>query len=56
MEIILSSLKSFRKRENVTLKKIYIKYKIRANSSISESYVKGILINKFNIKYLKTVF
>ena len=54
MKVILDIFNTAKKRENVTLKKICKRYKRRTQYNISESYVKGILNNKFNIKYLRT--
>lgn len=54
MKIIFDIFNTITKRENVSLKRICKKYKRRTKNNISESYVKGILNNKFNIKYLRT--
>lgn len=54
MENILGIFKSIKKAEKINLKNICKKYTKITKNSISQSYVKGILNNKFNIKYLRT--
>lgn len=55
IRLINDIVNTFKKKENITLKNVCKKYNKISGSKISKSYAFGILKNKLNLRYLKTV-